>query len=186
MGSARACNGVFGGSIVPHVSSLFSSAVVLRAQLTTAVAYLTAAREEAAASADDTMQHINAALEVLTACQSRLELFPSVWKGLKAVPKGKGKGKDKDGKGKGELPFTPGLGPAPRYDSPEWHAEQERRYAAMQRKADGKGSSSSAARSRSRSPVWQPVAGGHRMPVTPPDEYVEGCKLSFYFTFFLG
>ena len=40
---------------------------------------------------------------------------------------------------------------------------------------------------------WLPVAGGHRMPLTPeppsprtPEEYVEGCKLSFYFTFFLG
>ena len=59
-------------------------------------------------------------------------------------------------------------------------------------------------RARSRSPVpltpgegtygsWLPVAGGHRMPLTPeppsprtPEEYVEGCKLSFYFTFFWG
>ena len=111
-----------------------------------------------------------------------VELRPSLWAGMKAVPKGGGKG---------ELPFTPGLGPA-RYDSEAWHAEQERRYAAMQRKADGKAAGKAAGkgkgegdwllltpgegergswvRARSRSPVpdWVAVAGGDRMPVTPP------------------
>jgi len=146
-----------------------ADAVVLRAQLTTAVAYLTAAREEAAASADDTMQHINAALEVLTTLPSGLELFPSEWKGLKAVPKGKGKGKDKDGKGKDK--------------EERYFMREEEKFAEMVRKGKGKDkgkgksaseilfSSSSSARSRSPQPAWvrnlEPVAPPS--PQTPPE-----------------
>ena len=106
---------------------------------------------------------------------------------LREEGKGKGKGEGKAAEGRcsscGALlfvPFTPGLGPAPRYDTPEWHAEQERRYAAMQQKAaskaagkgkDGEGKGNWLARprrERSRSPAW--VRNLPPSPQTPPDE----------------
>ena len=72
--------------------------VVYRAQINTCLAYLRAAQDPAT-NAADILGHVAEAIEILTTTADALELRPSLWKGMKAVPKGEGKGKDK-GKGK--------------------------------------------------------------------------------------
>jgi len=110
------------------------------------------------------------------------------------------------------IPFTPGAdmpkggkgqgGQRVMYDSDEWHALQELRYREAEAKGQAKGGKSAAeillgglepgpreerSRSRSPQPAWVAAVAGVAAPPspkTPPDEYVEGCKLSFYFIFF--
>ena len=112
--------------------------------------------------------------------------------------KGKGKGGKGDGMRCGAcgsllyIPFTPGAdmpkggkgqgGQRVMYDSDEWHALQELRYREAEAKGQAKGGKSAAEillgglepgpreeRSRSPQPAWvAALAGGDRMPVTPP------------------
>ena len=151
---------------------------VQRAQMNTALAHLTAA-QEAGGSRADIMQHVMAACDIMTRSEDAIELRPSIWKGMKAVPKGEGKGKD--------IPFTPGLTDEERQLAIERRLQErdEERFRAMQAKGKGKGLEGQAyevlltpgegergtwVRARTRSPVpdWVPVAFGDQMPITPP------------------